>query len=67
MYSINCENNHPTFKEKEVCDTLTKVKFEGKFENITAFKTYHPNGLYRHSKNKVVIPRLIDEIKKCCE
>lgn len=66
-YNHFIEKNIAPFKEEEIVDILTKVKFNGEFENITAFKTYHPNGLYRRSKNKVVIPRLIDEVKKCCK
>ena len=65
-YDHFIRKNIGDFKQKMINDSLYEVEFSGEFSNIKAFKTLHPNGLYLKGKNRIVIPNLINEIKKAC-
>lgn len=65
-YNHFIKNNIGEFDEEDINDCITEIKFKNEFQNIKGYKTFHPNALYRKSKNKIVIPKIIDLIKKNC-
>jgi len=65
-YNHFIRHNIEKFKEIQLNDSITELKFENEFSHLKAFKTFHPNALYRQRKNKTVISDLITEIKKAC-
>lgn len=65
-YNHFIRQNIENFKELKLSDSITELKFVNEFSHLKAFKTFHPNALYRKGKNKTVISNLIKEIKKAC-
>ncbi|MGJ8591829.1 MAG: hypothetical protein ACSHXF_04740 [Aquaticitalea sp.] len=65
-YDHFIRNNIGDFTQENIGDCIHEIKFIGEFENIKAYKTFHPNALYMKSKNKIVIPNLIHLIKDFC-
>lgn len=66
-YDHFLKKNIGDFSQKEISDSLWEVTFfDERFKNLKAFKTYHPNALYHQSINRLVIPNLINAVKKEC-
>jgi hypothetical protein len=66
-YDNFIKKNIGEFDQKKIQDDIWEISFKDKALNdIRSFKTYHPNALYFQSKNGIVIPKLINEIKKAC-
>jgi len=65
-YDHFIKKNIGDFKQEKISDSLYRLKFIDKNLDIISFNTYHPNGLYRLKKNRIVIPNLIREIKNAC-
>lgn len=65
-YDFFIRENLGSFNQEKISDSLYKLAFPNKFEDIKFLKTFHPNNLYRKNKNRIVIPNLIEEILKNC-
>lgn len=65
-YDNFIKKNIGEFSQKKIGESLYELSFNQGLEEIKSFKTYHPNALYKLSKNRKVIPKLIDEIKNVC-
>jgi hypothetical protein len=65
-YDHFIRKNIGEFKQRNISDSLYELQFLGEFSHIKAYKTFHPNALYLKGKNKVVIPNLIELVKKAC-
>jgi len=65
-YDHFIRHNIEPFEQIKLSESLTELKFVNEFKHLRAFKTFHPNALYRQGKNKIVILNLISEIKKAC-
>jgi len=63
-YDFFIKNNLRDFKQIEVSESLYNLDFVNNYSDINFFKTYHPNALYFMKKNKIVIPKLINEVLK---
>lgn len=65
-YDFFIEKNISSFSQEKISDSLYGLKFKNGYENIIALKTNHPNRLYHLKKNRIVMPKLISEIKNAC-
>ncbi|MGF7141473.1 hypothetical protein [Roseimarinus sediminis] len=66
-YDFFIKKNIGAFEQTTISDSIFRIVFTSKHQNIKCFKTYHPNALYHQKKNRIVIPQLIDEILKNCK
>lgn len=65
-YDHFIKKNIGEFVQKQISESIYQINFLGEFSHIQAYKTFHPNALYMKGKNRIVIPNLIQEIKKAC-